>query len=125
MNKTIKEKYDSAVDEYLKAFCYKHDLQYDNDCWVANNIGGVAMIGDFFIDFNDIKTDIDYDAPKCEYFKYNDYTQEAFNLGISCPNYSNWLKGCPRSSSEDLERIKSIRKTLDDLIEEENEKVRY
>ena len=121
MNKdTLKQNYETACNAYLKTFCKKHGYNYDIAAvsWIANDIGGVCMLGDFCIPFGDMKTDLDNDAPKDEYWSYYDYSLEAHELGFICPNYANWLRGCPRLSEG---QIKSLREAKNRVYEAEEE----
>ena len=119
-NDTLKQNYETACNAYLKTFCKKHGYNYDIAAvsWIANDIGGVCMLGDFFIPFGDMKTDLDNDAPKDEYWSYYDYSLQAHELGFNCPNYANWLRGCPRLSEE---QIKSVREAKNRVYEAEEE----
>lgn len=109
-------RYNNACNAYLKAFCEKHGFSYENavDFWVANDVGSICMLGDYFVSFDDMKTDIDMDADKNQYWSYYDYMMESQDLGFKCPNYANWLRGCPRLSEG---RIKSLREAKNRVYE--------
>lgn len=112
----LKQQYTDACNAYLEAFCEKHGFDYDEaaNSWVANVVGDACMIGDYFVSFEEIKTDIDMDATKDEYWSYYDYSLEAHELGFNCPNYKNWLRGCPRLSEG---QIKSLREAKNRVYE--------
>ena len=125
----LRENYNAACNEYLKAFCEKHDFNYRDakECWIGGDIGGITMCGDFYVSLTDIIVDIDHDAPKDEYLKYYDYALSCSEYGISCPNYISWLKGCPRLSDEQRKslraaknRVELAKKELEKCIEEQN-----
>lgn len=128
----LKNNYEIACNAYLEAFCDKHGFDYDvaKDDWVANVVGDCCMLGDFCVSFDDMRTDIDMDAPKEEYFNYYDYYLEAYELGFICPNYANWLRGCPRLSEEQRKslresknRVYEAQKEFERALKEENEKI--
>lgn len=130
--KEIQELYNDACNEYLQAFCEKHDFDYDeaSRSWVANEVGGVCLLGDYYISFDDMKTDIDMDTNENEFFNYYDYSLDAHELGFNCPNYKNWLRGCPRLSPEQIKSIREAKmrvyeseEKLKRIIKEETEKV--
>ena len=52
--KLLKENYEKACNEYLKAFCSTYELQYEEDAWVAGDVGTIALIGDYYIDFQNM-----------------------------------------------------------------------
>jgi hypothetical protein len=105
----IKKNYEKSCNQYLRAFCEKHEFDYDDDAWVAGNVGGVANVADYFVDMETIRTDIDCDAPEDEFVKYQDYCLRASCLDVSVPNFHAWLKGCPRKSDEELAKLERFR----------------
>ena len=113
----LKIKYKKLCEEYLRLFCEKHE--YQNEGWVADEHGGTAMCSDLYISFETIKTDIDTNADEGEFIKYYDYTLEAAEFGLNVPNFKSWLKGCPRTSEESFQKMRELRKQLEDLIEKE------
>ena len=125
---TLKANYEKAVNDYLKAFCKKHDYEYDPDCWVGGYIGTVACIADYFVDMEDIITDIELNAPKDEFVKWYDYTTELNFFGVKgLPNFCSWVKGCPRMSKAAIEelraaqkKVKEAKEVLERLIKEGN-----
>lgn len=128
----VKRKYEDACNAYLKLFCEKHGFDYDGavNSWVAGDAGGVCALGDYFVYFEDMKTDLDNDAPKDEYWLYYDYALEAHELGFNCPNYKNWLRGCPRLSEEQRKslreaknRVYEAQKDFERILKEENDKL--
>ena len=45
----LNQRYKEACNEYLKAFCQTYELQYEEDAWVAGDVGTIALIGDYYI----------------------------------------------------------------------------
>lgn len=114
---TLKDKYIQICNEYLRLFCEKHD--YQNDGWVADEHGGIAMCSDLYVDFDTIRTDIDMNVDKDEFIKYYDYTLDVCEFGLNVPNFRSWLNDCPRTSEESLQNLREIRAQLEELIEKE------
>ena len=116
----LKHQYINACNAYLEAFCDKHGFDYDEavNSWVAGEAGGVCSLGDYFVSFEDMRTDIDRDAVKSAYWKYHDYFMEAHDFGFNCPNYKSWLRGCPRLSEG---QIKSLREAKNRVYEAQKE----
>lgn len=128
----LKQQYIDACNAYLEAFCEKHEFDYDESAnsWVANDVGGTCLVGDMYASFNDIKTDIDMNAPEDEFYFYYYYSLDAYDLGFNCPNYANWLRGCPRLSEEQIKslreaknRVYDAKKDFERILKEENEKI--
>jgi len=59
--KNIKKQYQKVCEAYVEAFCNKQDLLFDG--WIGNDVGTIALISDFYFDFDDIRTDIDTNQP--------------------------------------------------------------
>lgn len=128
----LKQQYIDACNAYLEAFCEKHGVDYDEaaNSWIGGHVGDACMIGDYFVSFEEMRTDIDMDATKDEYWSYYDYSLEAHELGVNCPNYANWLRGCPRLSEEQRKSIREAKnsvyeakKEFERMLKEENEKL--
>ena len=128
----LKQQYIDACNAYLKEFCKKHGFDYADaeKSWAAGDVGGVCMLGDYFVSFEDMRTDIDRDAVKSAYWKYHDYFMEAHDLGFNCPNYASWLRGCPRLSEEQIKslreaknRVYDAQKDFERIFKEENDKI--
>ena len=128
----VKRKYEDACNDYLKLFCEKHGFDYDDavNSWVGGEAGGTCLLADLAVSFDEMKVDIDNDAPKDEYWLYYDYSLEAHELGFNCPNYKSWLRGCPRLSEgqrksirEAKNRVYEAKKDFERILKEENEKL--
>ena len=117
------EFYELGCDAYLQQFCNKHCYQYERDCWVGNDVGGVASIGDYFVDMQTLRTDIDEDAPEEEFIKWYDYCVAANEFGLTMPNFHSWIHGCQRTSEETFERFRAMRNELFELVEEEKKRI--
>lgn len=115
-NYLLKSGWQEICDKYLKEFCEKHEYAYEPDCWVANNPGTIANIGDMFVSMDDIRYDIDNDIPE-EYFeKWFWKSLDIYELaGEKFMNYENFCKGCPDYWTED--KLESIRKAKQRVID--------
>jgi hypothetical protein len=60
--KELKKEYELICKKYIDIFCKKQDLDFNG--WVADNIGGIAICGDFYFNFQDIVLDINSKQPK-------------------------------------------------------------
>ena len=114
--------YEAACTNYLAAFMEKYDLTCDPEPWVANEIGTVAEVGDYFFDFQDIKRCVDEDVTFDTLIEWYDYNCECGMLGLNQINLKSWLMGAPRVSKEKIAEIKARHKEFEELIKEANEK---
>jgi len=129
MGKEVKKDYENACNAYLKLFCEKHGYDYDADCWVSDDVGGIACVSDLFVDMVTIRTDIDMDAPEEEFVKWYDYSVRLRCLGVDgTPNFKSWLKGCPRKTEAEIakiealhEKVRQAKELLEDAIKERSE----
>lgn len=111
----LKIDFRNACNAYLRSFAKKHDFDFGDCNWVSDDAGGVACIGDFFVNMDVIKDDIDMNAPKEEFFRWYEYSEKVNSLGLppGC-NYRSWLKGCPRYSSSTLERLGKLQREVEE-----------
>ena len=90
----LKTDFETVVNNYITFFCEKQDGDFLG--WVGNNVGEWADIGDITLMFDDIRLDIDENAPKGEILKWHNaqvdkhFRDNNFDEDI---NYRNWLKG--------------------------------
>ena len=113
----LKKNYEKACNEILKAFCQTYELQYEEDAWVAGDVGTIALIGDYYIDFQNMIYMLDNGIAFEEFLRWYDYSLDAHDLGLDTPNFTSWCKGCPRLTKEQIQGIKDKRQELKELIE--------
>ena len=114
----LKQNYEKACNDYLKAFALKHDFDLSDCFWVANDVGTVCSIGDYFVDMVTIRIDIDRDAPVDEWIEWYDYTLRLGMLDAPYPNYDSWLRGCPIKSEEEIQAMEAMREKIQGLKDE-------
>jgi hypothetical protein len=116
MNKEkLKQNYKAACNAYLKAFCDKHDYEYDIEAWAGGDPGGIALIADYYVVMASITVDFDTVAPEEEFIRWYDYCLRAGTLNLTTPNFRSWLKGCPVRSDEELAEIENGHRKIDAL----------
>lgn len=112
---TLKMLYNGVVEDYCVAFCKKHDFEYENDAWVGGAVGTIISIADYFIDFQDIKYDIDNDIDKSVFFQWHDYAYDMAFLGAKQINYPSWVKGAPRRTQEWIEEAYKRKEKISEM----------
>ena len=111
----LNQRYTEACEEYLKAFCESYELSYEEDSWVGDEVGTIAMVGDHYFDFNDvIKYAVDnqlrdYD----ELLEWEDYVLFAQEYNQTIPNFPSWHKGCPRLSKESQKHLRTLKERFE------------
>lgn len=102
----LEKRYVEAVNEYVQAFCDKHGYGKPEG-WVANRVGETLIIGDMFVDFADIKIDINHNVPEEVFEQWYNYTLRLRELGCEKTiNYWSFSLGAPLPYSE--EHLKAI-----------------
>ena len=114
----LNKRYTEAFEEYLKAFCEAYELPYEKDAWVAGDVGTIALIGDYYIDIQNMMYMLDNGIAFEEWLRWYDYSIDAHDLGLDTPNFTSWHKGCPRLTKEQIQDIKDKRQELKELIDQ-------
>jgi len=86
--KNLRKTYENSVKEYLSQFIIKHDFP-ELEFWVGDEIGGIAQIGDYYFNFQDIKLDIDDNIPEPTILDWYEYSVEN-EIKVS---FKKWLDG--------------------------------
>lgn len=117
MNKLQELQYDfkNAVTAYVNAFCEKHGWHFNASDWVAGDVGGVIEINGMFINFDDIRTDIDHEFDKDAFVEWYNYEQRVTELGCTQHiNYKSFALGAPRPYGEKvLDKIGRFQKEVE------------
>ncbi len=87
---TIKENYEIAVNAYVDIFCKQCDLVFEY--WV-DYTGGIAVIGDYYFNFSDIKYHMDNDINKDLIFSWYDETLIRAAKSKTRHSYEYYLMG--------------------------------
>lgn len=117
--KLLKDSYADACEKYLQAFCANYEFQYEKNAWVANEVGTIANVGDYFFGFDVIKYCVDNDLKDYnELLNWYDHTLNCGHLGLPIPNFESWHKGCPRISDNKMEQLLAMKYDLEKEIKE-------
>ena len=84
----IKKRLDNCIDLYTDLFCQKQEVYADG--WIGERKGGINCFADAFLSFDDIRTDLELDAPKGLIFDW--YWDNVKNQGKEI-NYYSYIKG--------------------------------
>jgi hypothetical protein len=84
----IKDRLDNCIDLYTDLFCQKQEVYADG--WIGEIKGGINCFADAYLSFEDIRTDLELDAPKGMIFNW--FWDNVENEGKAI-NYYAYLKG--------------------------------
>jgi hypothetical protein len=84
----LKERLDNCFDLYTDLFCKKQDVYADG--WIGEIKGGINCFADAFLSFDDIRLDLDLEAPKGMIFAW--YWDNMENQADAI-NYHSYIKG--------------------------------
>jgi len=84
----IKERLDNCIDLYTDLFCQKQDVTAEG--WIGEIKGGINCFSDAHLSFDDIRIDLELDAPKGLIFAWFWDNVENPEKAI---NYYSYVKG--------------------------------
>lgn len=90
--KTLKERYEKIIDEYVKLFEKKHEVELE--FWVSDDKTGVACFGDiYYFSVSDIIYDINNNLPERMIFEWLEDNVEYYERKGQTINLSSYHKG--------------------------------
>ena len=105
--------YAVIVNKYCLAFAKKHGLGYNTNNWVGGNVGGTIEICDLYINFDDIRHDIDKDIDEGEFLAWYDYVELLGTIpGAKTVNYPSWCMGCRPYTDEHIAEMLEAQKKV-------------
>lgn len=121
MDKTqLREQWEKACNDYMKELLRVWELDTFYAYWVGEDVGGVLDYdGAFSISMEEIIFCVENDVTEDQYEEWQNYICDAAEFGFSTPNLKSWMKGCPRTPPEVFARLRSMKKDLADVVEEE------
>jgi len=114
----LKTNYIKACNAYLKEFCKKYSFDYNSNCWIGNQVGGVVQIADYFFSMKDIIYCINENLNWGDISNWYDYNIEAGTYGFSGLKLSSWIKNSPRKSKKEITEIKLMHEKIENLKQE-------
>ena len=89
----LKTKYEKIVNEYLRIFVEKQDLDIENCYWVADRVGEMLSVNEqYYFSFDDIRFDVDNNIKAGAIIEWQD---EMINNHLNNKrqiNYENYTK---------------------------------
>lgn len=118
----LKDDFNKAVDAYLEAFLKMYEWDSFYGGWVAEDRTGVyTYADDVYVSLSDIIYIVDNDVPKEEFNKWYSYCLWAHDFNMTIPTLPAWVKGAPRASESEMERLEKMRQEFNDACNEVKE----
>lgn len=108
MSKKLKDRFDLVVNEYIKKFAKKHEIEFDY--WIGGDTGEIASFSEYYVfSCYEIRYDIDNDVPKPILFNW-------YNLRMTDNNgyeisYKNYVLGLRPKHIIESERRESLERS--------------
>ena len=118
----LNQRYTEVCEDYLKAFCQTYELQYEEDAWVAGDVGTIACVGDYFIDLQDMIYMLNNQIPLAEYEQWTNYCAKASEYGFNLIKLKYWHMGEPCVPQETFDKLDALKQELNNVIENEKNK---
>lgn len=92
MQQPLKHRFENIANEYLNIFTEKQEIEFD--FWVGDEIGGLASFNtEHFFTLDDMRIDIDHDAPKGLIIQWHyDNLDAGRDNWINYPSYIKGLR---------------------------------
>lgn len=118
----MKEKFIEAVHEYQKAL---EDMwQISDGYWVSGELGGTYIFEDYYaMNLQEMILLVDEKVRIGDFKDWTEYNLKADEYGFSGVNLKSYLQGAPLVPHETFQRLDSLKKNLQDAIEEEKKKM--
>jgi len=119
MNRTLKARFESVVNDYIYKFTKKHEIEFDY--WIGGDVGEMAIFNEqYAFHFGTIKYDIDNNVDKRHlfnwYYLYNTakkgyiFRWHKLNNGYKI-SYKNYVLGLRPKHIIDSERRESLERS--------------
>lgn len=121
----LREAYDKACYSYVVSLLEMWELDAHYGYWSGERPGTIYHYGETHdLDMEEIIYIVENDIEENEVLEWEDYCLQAYEFGFSVPNIMSWHKGCPRVEDGTFERLRGLKRELEDAVEEEKERVR-
>lgn len=87
---TLVQQYERVVLRYIRTFCKKQDIKFDH--WVGNIIGEVACCNECFLNFDDIRFDIDNNIDAGKILEWKNEMKEMRIKNKEWVEYKEWVE---------------------------------
>lgn len=122
---TSLERYYDLTNDYLTEFITQTGIEDDAPFWVGGEVGGVACVADYFVDYTTIRYVVD---DKISFEDFDEWYQYCIDVKmiseyLVVPTIVDWFeKEFTPISKNRLEEMKETKKCFEQMVQEEKEK---
>lgn len=119
----LKKNYDDACEAYVGEMLAAFEIDRENCFWVADEVGGVFMVGDMLsLNMQEIVYIVENDIAYDDCVDWQDYNLLANEFNFNMLNIKAWHKRAPRVPQETFDRLRKMKDELENLCEETKNK---
>lgn len=119
----LKKNYENACEAYVGEMLAAFEVDRKDCFWVADEVGGAFAVGDMlFLDMQEIVYIVENDISYDDCVDWQDYNLWANEFNFNMLNIKAWYKGAPRVPQETFDRLRKMKKDIENLCEETKNK---
>lgn len=121
----LKEQWRKACNGYLVELLRMWELDAHYGYWVGDEVGTIYHYGETHnLTMEEIIYCVENDIEEDEVLEWEDYLLDAHEFGFCTPNLRSWHMGCPRTSPEVFDKLRSLKADLAAAVEDEKQRLR-
>lgn len=121
--KQLRTAYDKACNGYLQTLLKMWELDGHYGYWNSERPGTIYHYGETHnLKMEEIIFCVEHSVSEDVVLQWEDYLIDANEFGLSLPTLDAWYHGCPRTSQETFEYLRSLKTNLNNAVEEEKQR---
>lgn len=119
------KRYEDLANDYLSEFVKQTGIEDDTPFWVGDDIGGVACIADYYVNYETIRFVVDNHINFERFDEWYTYCNEVgmIDSSLPVPTLKQWAYNeFKLISHERLEELKNLKLRFEQLIDDEKQK---
>ena len=113
----LRQAYDKSCNDYVKSLCSNYEFCFDDATWIADDIGGILEVNDFFLNMHEIIFCVDMNVIYDDFVEFYDYNLRASSLGLNAINIQSWFRNCPHLTEKQLDDLEQKQRDICELKE--------
>lgn len=119
----LKKNYEKACEDYVKAMLESFEIDRHDCWWIGDEVGGVFQVGDMLsLNMQEIVYIVENDIAYDDCVDWQDYNLCANEFNLNMLNLKSWHMGAPRVPQETFDRLRKMKKDIENLCEETKNK---